>query len=209
MPAVYINHFGMWRMIYFSLALDLSYPVLISVLHHLRDLRNLMEERLCAIAKMPDYIRRIPDFLQNSAFYLRAIRTNVDILGYISKEFMTPEMYLEVAISNSRIAIYIPEHLLTQEFCTELVEHNVLTVKYISQHCKLPHHILLCALKEDTRIINDIPYDAELFMLAVKQDGMILGHIRPEFITREMCFEAIANNPRASRYVPEKFGFKK
>ncbi len=193
-----------WRLMYFSLALDLSHLALQSVLYHLRGLRNLMENKMEEIVYAPMNITHIPEFLKCPAFYRQAVQGNEYILEYISGDFMTPELYLEVSISTSRIAKYIPENLLTPEFCTELVEHNANVIQYLD-YTKIPQSTLLHALKEDPKLIVHVQNDPNLCLLAVRHDGLFLGLIPRKLITKEMCFEAITNDPQAWSYVPYEF----
>lgn len=116
----------------------------------------------------------------NYEMLLNVINANGEMLQYISKEFITPELCLKAIRNNNTNINYIPDELFNR------------------------------ILMLDGMFLEYIPKDKrtyDLCLVAIKQNHLAVKFIEQDMIDKDICYEIITQPIKhmIDNYIPNKF----
>ena len=129
-----------------------------------------------------------------------AVRADGKAIRFVPAELATDEMRRE-AVANSKDAFYlIDRELLTEDACLELVRHDGMLVRDVPKHLRTSR-VVDAALENCPLVIRYMVQNENNCALAVGRCSAALKHVRPEFVTAEMC-AGLAPFDEIEKYVP-------
>jgi len=172
----------------------------------------------------------VPDELKTAAVCMEAVKAVGNCLRFVPENLKTAELCMEAIRNTQEHLLFeeLPDEFKNQEFMLEALKHG-----YPMQFAKMyngktpgfkrifkTHEMLFEAVKADYFNMESIPehcWTYEMHLERVKQFGTYLLETPKEFITPELCLEAVKPNTTwrymgdtdefgiALKFVPEEF----
>jgi lambda repressor-like predicted transcriptional regulator len=150
--------------------------------------------------------------LQNDpAIVLAAVRQNGEALGYASRELRNDPAIVLAAVKKTGWAFqYASEELRNNRaIFLAAVQQDYKAIIYVSDDLRNDPDIVLAAVQADSRSLRyasrALQINSDFLLDAVKRNGLVLEYIPEERRTKEIVSEAVGENPKAIRLVPQAF----
>ena len=157
------------------------------------------------IEKDPNFFDQIPEEYQNRAFYLKAARSNWQVLNLIPKIELDQELYSIAVAENGYALSLIPSEFHSLELYKSALNSNCSSFHLMENDLKTQDlcEIAVSKLCWNLQHVPDKYQTTKMCLFVVKKSGICLQYVNNQ--TPEICLEAMLKDNESWKYVSDFF----
>lgn len=178
-------------------------------LQFVKDIFNTHEIMLIAVTSDGMALQFVPDEYRKKHICETAIISSKGMaLPFVKDQEIYKQLIPKaLQMSEGHAITFIQNTLLTPELCMEAVKLKWYNLQHIPTRF-LSNEMFLLAIKQNglaIKFINHTHQTSELAYLAVSKSFLAFEYINQNCLTPEICMEVVKQNGSFLRYIPEKF----